>query len=69
MLFKKIPNGEVYYVIHPLDDPNREQKVNIDDLGPINMTLSIKLILLVVRVYVILMLSLVVFSVVQYCGK
>ena len=47
-----------YFVVHPLDD-QPEEKIDTSTLGPMPMTLSVKLSLLALRGYLILMVLLV----------
>jgi len=56
-----------YFVIHPLDDVP-EQKVDTDALGPMAMTATVKWSLVSLRAYLVLMLLLVVFHVLQLAG-
>jgi len=58
---------ERYVVIHPLDD-EPEQKVDTDALGPMAMTATVKWSLVSLRAYLVLMLLLVVFHVLQLAG-
>ena len=56
-----------FVVIHPLDDVP-EEKVDTARLGPMPMTLSVRLSLLSLRGYLILMFGLVVYHVVRMAG-
>jgi hypothetical protein len=56
-----------YIVVHPLDDLP-EEKVNTDGLGRMPMTTSVKLSLVSLRAYLLLMLGMVVFHVLQLAG-
>lgn len=56
-----------YVIVHPLDDMP-EAKVDTDSLGPMPMTLSVKLSLMSLRGYLILMSALVLFHVLQLAG-
>ena len=51
-----------FVVIHPLDDAP-EQKVDTESLGPMPMTASVRLSLLSLRAYLILMMVLVLYHV------
>ena len=53
-----------FVVVHPLDDV-LETKVNMDALGPMPMTRSVRVSLLSLRAYLILMVLLVVYHVVM----
>ena len=56
-----------YVVVHPLDD-RPEEKVNTETLGPMPMTRSVKLSLLSLRAYLVLMILLVFYHVMQLAG-
>lgn len=56
-----------FVVIHPLDDVP-EEKVDTESLGPMPMTLSVKLSLMSLRGYLILMFLMVVYHVVDLGG-
>ena len=58
---------ERYVVIHPLDD-EPEQKVDTQALGPMPMTSAVKWSLVSLRAYLVLMLLLVAFHVLQLAG-
>ena len=53
-----------FVVVHPLDDLP-EAKVDMESLGPMAMTRSVRLSLLSLRAYLILMVLLVVYHVVM----
>ena len=53
-----------YVVVHPLDD-RPEEKVNIENLGPMPMTRSVRFSLLSLRAYLVLMILLVFYHVLQ----
>jgi hypothetical protein len=55
-------NQNLYYVVHPLDDVP-EVKCNVDELGPMPMTRSVRWSLFALRGYLILMGVLVAFQV------
>jgi len=68
-MFKPIPNTidtarfhNHFVVIHPLDDLP-EEKVNTEELGPMPMTASVRLSLLSLRAYLVLMMLLVFYHV------
>jgi hypothetical protein len=56
-----------YVVVHPLDDIP-EQKVDTSALGPMPMTASVKLSLLALRGYLMLMIFLVLYHVMDLAG-
>lgn len=56
-----------YIVVHPLDDIP-EEKVNTETLGPMPMTASVRWSLISLRAYLILMLGLVFYRVLQLAG-
>jgi hypothetical protein len=56
-----------FVVIHPLDDVP-EQKVDTAALGPMPMTSSVKVSLMALRGYLILMMLLVLYHVVDLAG-
>jgi len=56
-----------FVVIHPLDDVP-EEKVDIENLGPMEMTLSVRLSLLSLRAYLVLMMVLVFYHVLDLAG-
>jgi len=53
-----------FLVVHPLDDLP-EAKVDLESLGPMPMTRSVRLSLMSLRAYLILMILLVVYHVVM----
>lgn len=53
---------ERFVVIHPLDDAP-ETKIDVESLGPIPMTLSVRISLLSLRAYLVLMMVLVLYHV------
>lgn len=57
----------LFIVVHPLDD-GPEQKMDIDHLGPMKMTGTVKICLFALRGYLVLMFGLVVFRVLQLAG-
>lgn len=54
-------------VVHPLDD-RLEEKVNTETLGPMPMTRTVKLSLVSLRAYLVLMILLVFYHVLQIAG-
>lgn len=56
-----------FLVVHPLDDL-KEQKVDTSALGAMPMTVSVKLSLMALRGYLILMVVLVLYHVVDLAG-
>ncbi|HEY3840137.1 MAG TPA: hypothetical protein VGL72_26375 [Bryobacteraceae bacterium] len=56
-----------YLVVHPLDDIP-EAKIDTDNLGPMPMTRSVKLSLLSLRAYLMLMILMVLYHVLQIGG-
>ena len=56
-----------FVVIHPLDDV-REEKVNTENLGPMAMTASVRISLLSLRAYLVLMMILVFYHVLDLAG-
>ena len=56
-----------FVVIHPLDD-EPEQKVDIESLGPMPMTTSVRLSLYSLRGYLVLMMVLVLYHVLHLAG-
>ncbi|HVN03037.1 MAG TPA: hypothetical protein VMT86_01400 [Bryobacteraceae bacterium] len=57
-------NNNHFVVVHPLDDVP-ETKVDMEALGPMPMTRSVRLSLLSLRAYLVLMVMLVVYHVVM----
>ncbi len=60
-------NSRVYYVIHPLDD-EPEQKRDVESLGPMHLTPSVRYSLLALRTYLILMVALAFYRVLSLAG-
>jgi hypothetical protein len=56
-----------FVVIHPLDDLP-EEKVDTEGLGPMPMTMSVRISLLSLRVYLVLMMLLVFYHVFGMAG-
>jgi hypothetical protein len=63
---KELPQNH-YVVVHPLDDVP-EQKVGTAKLGPMPMTTSVKLSLIALRSYLLLMVFLVLYHVLDLAG-
>ena len=61
------PGEEEFLVIHPLDDVP-EQKVDTKHLGPMRMTTSVRLSLIALRGYLILIMLLVLYHVLNLAG-
>lgn len=70
-LLKPIDIHEVpenhFVVVHPLDDV-REEKVDTESLGPMPMTTSVKFSLMALRGYLVLMMLLVLYHVMDLAG-
>ena len=56
-----------FQVVHPLDDV-RERKIDMAALGPMQMTRAVRVSLLTLRAYLLLMLVLVVYHVLELAG-
>ena len=56
-----------FVVVHPLDDV-REEKVDTENLGPMAMTASVRISLLSLRAYLVLMMLLVFYHVLDLAG-
>ena len=56
-----------FVVVHPLDDV-REEKVDTENLGPMAMTASVRISLLSLRAYLVLMMLLVLYHVLDLAG-
>lgn len=65
-VINEIPENH-FVVVHPLDDV-REEKVNTATLGPMPMTMSVKLSLMALRGYLIVMMLLVLYHVMDLAG-
>ena len=63
--YDKELNG--YVVVHPLDDLP-EEKIDIEALGPMPMTASVKWSLVSLRAYLVLMIALVFYRVLALAG-
>lgn len=62
----EIPENH-YFVVHPLDDV-RETKIDTSTLGAMPMTASVKISLMTLRGYLILMMLLVLYHVLDLAG-
>ena len=62
----KVPETH-FLVVHPLDD-GPEEKINTTDLGPMPMTPSVKYSLFALRGYLVLMMLLVFYHVLDLAG-
>jgi hypothetical protein len=58
---------EGFLVVHPLDDV-QQQKFDASNLGPIAMTASVRLCLLALRTYLVAMMLLVLYHVLDLAG-
>jgi hypothetical protein len=56
-----------FHVVHPLDDAP-EEKVDLAALGPMRMTPTVRICLLALRGYLLLMVGLLGFRVLQLAG-
>jgi len=61
---KNDPNDDFFYVVHPLDDLP-EEKVKSDHLPPLKMTRSVRWSLFTLRAYLIVMMLLLAYHVVD----
>ena len=60
--------GNYFVVVHPLED-TPERKVDTSTLGTMPMTVSVKVSLMVLRGYLILMMLLVLYHVIDLAGR
>lgn len=58
---------QTFTVVHPLDDAP-EKKVDIEHLGPMRMTMAVRISLFVLRGYLLVMFGLLGFRVLQLAG-
>jgi hypothetical protein len=65
-LMKGVPD-DGYVIVHPLDDVS-EEKVNISELAPMPMTTRVRVSLMALRGYLILMMLLVLYHVIDLAG-
>ncbi len=63
----KSSTDQVYYVVHPLDD-EPEEKIDVENAGPMEMTRSVRLVLLALQIYLIIMLALLAYRVLVMAG-
>ncbi len=56
-----------FVVVHPLDDVP-EEKIDTENLGPMAMTAAVRVSLLSLRVYLVLMMLLVLYHVLDLAG-
>jgi len=68
MILEHTSDDRDFLVIHPLDDVE-EQKIETRHLGPMKMTPTVRISLLVLRGYLILMTLLLVYHVVDLAGS
>ncbi len=67
MVLDNTVNESDCLVIHPLDDV-QEQKIETKHLGPMRMTLAVRISLLALRGYLVLMTLLVLYHVLDLAG-
>jgi hypothetical protein len=67
MVLENTMDEREFLVIHPLDDA-QEQKVEIEHLGPMRMTPAVWISLLALRGYLVLMMLLVLYHVLDLAG-
>ena len=58
---------QLFSIVHPLDD-EPEEKVDTEHLGPMQMTKTVRICLFALRGYLLLMLGLLGFRVLQLAG-
>ncbi len=63
----KSEKGALFSVVHPLDD-SPEQKIDTENLAPMQMTRTVRVCLFALRGYLALMLVLLGFRVLQLAG-
>ncbi len=63
----KSNKDQVFYVVHPLDD-EPEEKIDVENAGPMEMTRSTRLVLLTLQIYLVIMLALLAFRVLNMAG-
>jgi hypothetical protein len=59
---------EVYIIYHPLDDPNPSPKIDLDKLGPMKLTIGVKILLTVLKFYLIAMVVCVLYRILCFAG-
>jgi len=67
MVLENTSEEREFLVIHPLDDV-QEQKIETKHLGPMKMTSAVRISLLVLRGYLVLMMLLVLYHVLDLAG-
>lgn len=67
MVLENTVQEREFLVIHPLDDV-REQKIETKHLGPMRMTPAVRLSLLALRGYLVVMVLLVLYHVLDLAG-
>jgi hypothetical protein len=67
MALQAIKEDRCFYVVHPLFDAP-EQKRSVEGLGPMKMTPSVKVSLLTLQGYLVVMLLLLVYHVLDLAG-
>ena len=67
MFFKTKSDNREFLVVHPLDDVE-EKKLETKHLGPMRMTPAVRLSLLALRGYLVLMMLLVLYHVLDLAG-
>ncbi len=63
----KSSKDQVFYVVHPLDD-EPEEKIDVDNAGPMEMTRSTRFVLLALQIYLVIMLALLLYRVTVIAG-
>ncbi len=63
----KSSKDQVYYVVHPLDD-EPEEKIDVENAGPMEMTPSVRYSLLALQIYLVIMLALLAYRVLVMAG-
>jgi hypothetical protein len=67
ILEKNVNEQREFLVVHPLDDI-AEQKLETRHLGPMPMTIAVRVSLLTLRAYLVLMMLLVLYHVLDLAG-
>jgi len=67
MLLENATNERDLMVVHPLDDVE-EQKIETAHLGPMRMTTTVRVSLLILRGYLVLMMFFVLYHVLDLAG-
>ena len=68
MLIEKVTDKSEFLVIHPLDDV-QEQKIETRNLGPMRMTLVVRVSLLALRGYLLFMMMLLLYHVLDLAAR